>query len=261
MESRLPTIIAGPCSMESLGLLRDVAAEVSMKCNELGFNFVFKSSFLKANRSSINSFAGPGIEAGVRHLEKIKEEFNCEVTTDVHEADQVAPLRHVVDMFQIPALLSRQTPLILAASETGKKINIKRGQFMAPWSINGPITKAKSAGAGEVIVTERGTMNGYDDLVVDYRTLVFAKQYGVSAGFDGTHSTQSPSSRGDYSGGRPEFIQPYVRAAVAVGVDYIFLETHPNPIEALSDGDCMLPLEDFGQTLTQISQLSRTISP
>lgn len=253
---KLPAIIAGPCAMESLGLMKEVAAEALQVCTELGFDYIFKSSFQKANRSQKDSFQGPGLETGVKYLESIKSEFGCKVTTDVHEVWQIQPLTEVLDVFQIPALLSRQTPLISSAAATGKAINIKRGQFMAPWKIDGPIGKAKEAGASEIIITERGSMNGYEDLVVDFRTLVLARERGVSAGFDGTHSTQTPASKSDRSGGRPEFIDPYVRAATAIGVDYIFLETHPEPADAKSDGDCMLPLSQLKNTLVQIKALS-----
>lgn len=250
--SSLPTVIAGPCSMESLEVMRTVAAQMSEITFDLGFNYIFKSSFKKANRSSGSSYRGPGIEQGKDWLNSIAHEFKCQVTTDIHEVADATFLAETVDVLQIPALLSRQTELIEAAGRTGRVVNIKRGQFMAPWKVQLAADKAIRAGAADVIITERGSMNGYDDLIVDFRTLVEARKFGLKAGFDATHSVQKPTLLDTSSGGNPEYIEHFARAAAVIGVDYLFFETHPNPSGALSDGTCMIPLNRMRETLESI---------
>ena len=249
------TVIAGPCAMESYNLMLEVADQMNNLCGEFGFNYVFKSSFSKANRSSKDSYRGPGIEQGREWLLRLRNETGIRTTTDVHEIWQVDELGDAVDIFQIPALLSRQTELIEAAGASRKSVNIKRGQFMAPWNVRLAIEKATFAGAHEVIVTERGTMNGYDDLVVDFRTLLEARKAGARAGFDATHSVQRPTREGASSGGNPEYIKPFALAATAIGVDYLFFETHPRVEEALSDGTCMLPLSSMRSTLNNVAKV------
>ena len=252
----LPTIIAGPCAMESYELMHEVAVHMTQLSGDLGFKYVFKSSFEKANRSSVNSFTGPGIYAGIRLLSRLKDDLGVATTTDIHEPNHAKLLSDVVDIIQIPALLSRQTALIVAAGETQRVVNIKRGQFMAPWKIHLLLEKMRSVSDRELIITERGSFNGYEDLIVDFRTLIESRALGVSSGFDATHSVQRPSSRESDSGGSPEYIPFFASAAAAIGVDYLFFETHPDPSCALSDGACMLPLQEMERVLKQVKAVA-----
>ncbi len=238
-------IIAGPCAIESEGLLMTVAGklkEFESKFKEV--EFVFKSSFDKANRSSINSFRGHGMEFGLKALRKVKEEFGLKITTDIHESWQAEPVAEVVDIIQIPAFLCRQTDLLLSAAKTGKPVNVKKGQFLAPWDTKNIVEKLKFGGATDIYLTERGVSFGYNNLVVDFRSLPIMSQYAKVI-FDATHSVQLPGGMGNKSGGQREFAFPLMRAAVAVGCDGIFMETHPNPDEALSDGPNQIPLSDL----------------
>ena len=239
------TLIAGPCAIES----EDILLRVGEKLKGIAEKFpdlrvVFKSSFDKANRSSINSFRGHGIEFGLRALRKVKEEFGLELTTDIHESWQAEPVADVVDIIQIPAFLCRQTDLLLAAARTGKPVNVKKGQFMAPWDMKNVVEKLKFGGATDIYLTERGASFGYNNLVVDFRSLPIMSQFAKVI-FDATHSVQLPGGMGNRSGGQREFAFPLARAAVAVGCDGIFMETHPNPEEALSDGPNQIPLKDL----------------
>ncbi len=245
-------IIAGPCVIESEDVVLRVAEELSkLSVDFPEFDFYFKSSFDKANRSSVKSFRGPGLEEGLRVLERVKEEFGLKTTTDVHETWQVEPTSQVVDMLQVPAFLSRQTDLVLACAKSGKPVNVKKGQFMAPWDAKNVVEKLKVGGAVDYYITERGVSFGYNNLVVDFRSLVIMSQF-TKVIFDATHSVQLPGGAGDRSAGQREFILPLIRAAVAVGCDGVFMEVHPNPDQALSDGPNMLPLRELRRTLETI---------
>ena len=238
-------IIAGPCAIESEGVVLTAAEkirELQERFKEV--EFVFKSSFDKANRSSIHSFRGHGLKFGLKVLRRVKEDLGLKVTTDIHESWQAEPVGEVVDIIQIPAFLCRQTDLLLAAAKTGRPVNVKKGQFMAPWDMRNVVEKLKVGGAREIYLTERGTTFGYNNLVVDFRSLPIMSRFARVI-FDGTHSVQIPGGMGDRSGGQREFAFPLMRAAVAVGCDGIFMETHPNPEEALSDGPNQIPLSDL----------------
>jgi len=242
-------LIAGPCVIESEDLCRQVAAEVKSICADLGLGYVFKASFDKANRLSISSFRGPGLEKGLEVLSHIKSEFGLPVLTDIHEAWQAKPVAEVVDVLQIPAFLCRQTDLVVAAAKTGKPLNIKKAQFLAPWDMQNIIEKARSAGNESVMLTERGTTFGYGNLVVDMRSLAVMRGFGCPVVFDATHSVQKPGGLGTATGGDREFVPCLVRAACAVGIDALFLEVHPEPERGLSDAATMLPLTHLKSTL------------
>jgi 2-dehydro-3-deoxyphosphooctonate aldolase (KDO 8-P synthase) len=245
-------VIAGPCVIESLDLCRHIAREAKAICNDLGLPYVFKASFDKANRTSGSAFRGQGMEKGLEVLAAIKSEFGVPVLTDVHESDQCAPVAEVADILQIPAFLSRQTDLLLAAAETGRALNVKKGQFLAPWDTKNIVEKVTAAGNKNVLLCERGVSFGYNTLVVDMRALPIMRSFGQPVVFDGTHSVQQPGGQGTASGGQREFIPHLVRAAVATGsVDALFLETHPEPAKALSDAATQLPLTELRALLTQ----------
>ena len=239
------TLFAGPCVIESPGLCDEIAAAMQELCGKLGINYVFKASFDKANRTSVESYRGPGLEAGLATLAEIKAKYGLPVLTDVHETAQIAPLAEVVDVIQIPAFLCRQTDLLVAAGESGRTIKIKKGQFMAPGGMAHAVEKVKSTGNNKVLLTERGTTFGYGNLVVDMRGLEQMRELGVPVVFDGTHSVQLPGGQGHASGGQRQFVPTLVRAAAAVGIDGLFIETHPNPEVALSDGPNMIPLAEM----------------
>jgi 2-dehydro-3-deoxyphosphooctonate aldolase (KDO 8-P synthase) len=247
-------IIAGPCAIESEELVLEVGdklSELSKKFKE--FEFVFKSSFDKANRSSINSFRGLGLEKGLETLRSVKERFALKITTDIHESYQAEPVGKVVDIIQIPAFLCRQTDLLLAAAKTGKPVNVKKGQFLAPWDAKNIVEKLKVGGANAIYITERGTSFGYNNLVVDFRSLVIISRFSKVI-YDATHSLQLPGGRGTSSGGQREFVFPLLRAALSVGCDGIFMETHPNPDKALSDAPNQIPLSDLEFILEAIAE-------
>ncbi|HIP42593.1 MAG TPA: 3-deoxy-8-phosphooctulonate synthase [Aquifex aeolicus] len=253
-------IIAGPCAIESVDLVLKVGEELKKLQDKFkDVEFVFKSSFDKANRSSIHSFRGYGLEYGLKALMKVKEEFGLKVTTDIHESWQAEPVGEVVDIVQIPAFLCRQTDLLLAAAKTGKPVNVKKGQFLAPWDTKNIVEKLKFGGAQDIFLTERGTTFGYNNLVVDFRSLPIMKQYAKVI-YDATHSVQLPGGLGDKSDGMREFIFPLLRAAVAVGCDGIFMETHPKPEEALSDAATQIPLKDLEYLVEAILDLRNTAS-
>ncbi|MCP9916689.1 3-deoxy-8-phosphooctulonate synthase [Cyanobium sp. ATX 6F1] len=250
------TLIAGPCVIESPELVLSVAERVKAITDRLGITYVFKASFDKANRSSGGTFRGPGVEEGLEVLAEVKRRFGLPVLTDIHESQQAAPVAAVVDVLQIPAFLCRQTDLLLAAAKavegTGKVINVKKGQFLAPWDMAQVVTKLREAGVENLWLTERGSSFGYNTLVVDYRSLPQLKALGCPVIFDATHSVQQPGGRGSSSGGQREFVAPLARAAVAVGVDGLFLEVHPDPDKALSDGPNMVPLHRLEPLLEQL---------
>ncbi len=257
------TVIAGPCVVESSDHAMMMARECLARTKDAGLDFVFKSSFDKANRSSIKSFRGLGMEAGLEVLHKIKTDVGVPVLTDVHEVSQVDRVAEVVDILQIPAFLCRQTDLILAAVKTGKAVNVKKGQFLAPQDAGNIVTKARQAGCEKLLLTERGATFGYNNLVVDMRSFPIMRSFGVPVVFDVTHSLQLPGGLGDATGGQSEYIEFLARAGVACGVDAVFMEVHDCPERALSDGPNALPLDRMQSLLNilrDIHQLVRSMS-
>ena len=237
------TILAGPCAIESQEILNQTAAGLKRITEELGINFVFKSSFDKANRSSLDSFRGPGLEKGLEMLQTVKNKYNVPIVTDIHEPDQAAVVAQVADIIQIPAFLCRQTDLLVAAGKTGKIINIKKGQFLAPEQMSTLIKKVEDSGNSNILVTDRGTSFGYNNLVVDYRGISIMKEFGYPVVFDATHSVQLPGANGTCSGGDRRFVPPLAKAAMAAGADALFFEVHPEPDKALCDGANMIALD------------------
>jgi 2-dehydro-3-deoxyphosphooctonate aldolase (KDO 8-P synthase) len=236
-------VIAGPCVIENAESCLRHAERLARISRTAGVPIVFKSSFDKANRTSHDSFRGPGLDQGLKVLERVRRETGLAVLTDVHEPSQAATAAAVVDIVQIPALLSRQTDLVMAAAATGCVINLKKGQFLAPWDMKAVVAKAESRGNRRILVTERGFSFGYNNLVTDMRALVILRSFGYPVVFDATHSVQLPGAGGERSGGQREFVAPLARAAVAVGVDAIFMEVHEDPDRALSDGPNSYPLD------------------
>jgi 2-dehydro-3-deoxyphosphooctonate aldolase (KDO 8-P synthase) len=254
------TVIAGPCVIESQDHAMMMARECLQRAHAAGLDFVFKSSFDKANRSSVKSFRGLGIEAGLEILEAIKNELKVPVLTDVHDTAQVDEVARVADVLQIPAFLCRQTDLISAAAQTGRALNIKKGQFLAPQDALNIVEKAQAAGAKRVMLTERGVSFGYNNLVVDMRSFPIMKEFGVPIIFDATHSLQLPGGLGHATGGLAQYIEPLARAGVACGVDGVFMEVHDAPERAPSDGPNMLPLERMGPLLEMLRDVHNLIS-
>jgi len=252
-------LIAGPCVIESEALCWEVAEYLSELTRALKIPFIFKSSYDKANRSSLNSFRGPGLRKGLEILGRIKEKMGIPLLTDVHRFEEVEPAAQVIDVLQIPAFLCRQTDLVLAVARTGKAVNVKKGQFLAPWDIGNIIEKIESCGNYSILLTERGTAFGYHNLVADMRALVIMREKGYPVVFDATHSLQLPGGLGSSSGGQKEFIPALARAGAAVGIDALFLEVHPNPPEALCDGPNSLPLKELKPLLGQIIALDRLV--
>ena len=233
-----------------------MAERVAKIAADAGVPYVFKASFDKANRSSVNSFRGPGLKEGLRILGKIKAALNLPILTDIHEAAQAAPAADVVDILQIPAFLARQTDLLVAAGKTGLVINVKKPQFVSPADMKNVVEKIVSTGNTNIILTERGSSFGYQNLVVDFRGIPQMKKLGYPVVFDATHSVQLPGGQGHASSGQPEFIEPLARAAVAAGVDGIFIETHDNPAQALSDGANALPLAELPRLLARLKEIA-----
>ncbi len=254
-------LIAGPCVIESEGLILETAAQLKEITSELGMPFVFKSSFDKANRSSGDSYRGPGIEEGLRILQLVREQIGVPVLTDVHEDTPLDEVADVVDVLQTPAFLCRQTNFIQAVAATDKPINIKKGQFLAPWDMQHVVAKAKAAGNEQIMVCERGASFGYNNLVSDMRSLAVLRETGCPVVFDATHSVQLPGGQGASSGGQREFVPVLARAAVAVGVAGLFMETHPNPEKALSDGPNSWPLDKLRELLVMLQAIDRTVKP
>ena len=238
------TILAGPCAIESLDIMRETAEGLKKITEKLGINYVFKSSFDKANRSSITSYRGLGMEKGLELLAKIKAEFELPIVTDIHTPDQAAVAAEVADILQIPAFLCRQTDLLVAAAKTGKIVNIKKGQFLAPQQMNPLVKKVEEAGNNQIMLTDRGVSFGYNNLVSDFRAIPILKELGYPVVFDATHSVQMPGSNGDSTGGDRRFVPVLAKAAMAAGADVLFFEIHPNPDKALCDGANMLFLKD-----------------
>jgi 2-dehydro-3-deoxyphosphooctonate aldolase (KDO 8-P synthase) len=252
-------LIAGPCVIESEAHACSVAEKIARVASDCGMPYVFKASYDKANRSSLKSFRGPGLAEGLRVLAKIKKDFALPVLTDIHESAQAAPAAEVCDILQIPAFLSRQTDLLVAAAKTGRIINVKKAQFLSPWDMSNVVEKVSGAGNDKIILTERGASFGYNNLVVDMRAFPVMRKFGYPVVYDVTHSLQLPGGQGHASGGQPEFIETLARAGVAAGVDGIFLETHDNPSAALSDGANALPLSQLASLLERLKQVSELV--
>ncbi|GGL48107.1 3-deoxy-8-phosphooctulonate synthase [Sporolactobacillus putidus] len=252
-------LIAGPCVIESEDLVLKTADAIKKVTDHLGIPFVFKASYDKANRSSIYSRRGPGLEKGLEILSKVKEKIGVPLTSDIHEANQASPAGDVLDILQIPAFLCRQTDLLVAAAQTGKIINVKKGQFLAPWDMKNVITKLEEAGNTNIMLTERGASFGYNNLVVDMRSLPTMRSYGYPVIFDATHSVQIPGGNGTSTGGKREFVPYLSRAAVAAGVDAVFMEVHPDPDQAWSDGPNMVKLENLEETLKPLREIDAIV--
>jgi len=245
-------LIAGPCQLESLDHARMMAERIAEACAPTGTRFIFKASFDKANRSSVATMRGPGIDAGLEILGAIGEEFACPVLTDVHLPEQCAPAAEVCEVLQIPAFLCRQTDLLLAAGRTGRVINVKKGQFLAPWDMEHVAAKIASTGNENILLCERGTSFGYNTLVNDFRALPIMQRSGYPVVFDATHSVQQPGGQGTSSGGQREFAPVLARAAVAIGVSALFIETHQDPDNAPSDGPNMIPIDQMAPLIAEL---------
>ena len=252
-------LIAGPCVIESEGLVLDVAGRLKEMTGRLGIPFIFKASFDKANRSSRTSFRGPGIDAGLKALARVRVEIGVPVLTDVHEDTPLSDVAAVVDVLQTPAFLCRQTNFIVAVSSQGKPVNIKKGQFLSPWEMQNVVDKARSTGNAHIMVCERGFSFGYNNLVSDMRSLAIMRGTGCPVVFDATHSVQLPGGKGEASGGQREFVPVLARAAVAAGVAGIFMETHPDPAKALSDGPNAWPLDRMASLLATLKELDGAV--
>ena len=253
-------LIAGPCVIESRQMALDTAGKLKEICSELKINFIYTSSFDKANRSSGKSFRGPGMDEGLKILAEVKQQIGVPVLTDVHEEYEIAPVAAVVDVLQTPAFLCRQTDFIHAVAKCGKPVNIKKGQFLSPWDMKNVVDKAREASNSDnIMVCERGASFGYNNLVSDMRSLSVMRNTGCPVVFDATHSVQLPGGQGTVSGGQREFVPVLARAAVAVGVSGLFMETHPNPAKALSDGPNAFPLGHLKELLQTLKVLDETV--
>ena len=254
--------IGGPCVIESAELAEEVAGTLREVATRLGISFVFKASFDKANRTALDSYRGPGLDEGLKILAGVKEKCGVPVTADVHEVAQVGPAAAVLDILQIPAFLCRQTDLLVAAAQSGKAISLKKGQFLSPWDMAHAVGKVRAAGgAGRLMLIERGATFGYNNLVVDMRSFPVLRSLGCPVIFDATHSVQLPGGAGGSSGGQREFIPTLARAAVAAGIDGVFMEVHPDPARALCDGPNSMPLDQVEPLLRQLLAVHRTVTP
>ena len=245
-------LITGPCVIESEEQIMSIAKELKEITSQLGIPYTFKASFDKANRTSINGFLGPGIEEGMRILKRVKDELGLPICTDIHEAWQAEKAAEVADILQIPAVLCRQTDLLVAAAKTGKCINIKKAQFLAPWDMKNCVDKVRASGNDNVMLCERGTTFGYNTLVVDMTGIVELKKLGCPVAFDATHSVQKPGGKGNATGGNREMVEPLAKAALAAGADHLFMEVHPDPDHAKSDGPNMVPLGQMKPLLEKL---------
>jgi 2-dehydro-3-deoxyphosphooctonate aldolase (KDO 8-P synthase) len=252
-------LIAGPCVIESEDHAMLMAERLTEIATHARVPLIFKASYDKANRSSAQSYRGPGLVEGLRILKKIKERFDVPILTDIHDASQAAPVAEIADVLQIPAFLSRQTDLVVAAAMTGRVVNLKKGQFLSPWEMINVVEKVAKTGNDRIVLTERGACFGYQNLVVDMRAFPIMRKTGCPVVFDVTHSVQLPGGEGKSSGGQPEFIEPLARAGAAVGVDGIFLEVHENPSQALSDGTNALPLAELPALLGKLKQIAALV--
>ena len=255
MDKRKLMLIAGPCVIESEEVVMSVAKRIKEITDKLGVNYYFKASFDKANRTSINSFRGPGLEEGLRILKKVRDTYGLRIATDIHESYQADEISKVCDIIQIPAFLCRQTDLLVAAAKTGKLINVKKAQFLAPWDMKNVVEKIKHTGNKNIMLCERGTTFGYNTLVVDMTSLLEMKKFGYPVVFDATHSVQKPGGKGNSTGGNREYVEHLAKAALAVGADALFMEVHPDPDNALSDGPNMVKLDDFEHLLNKLIKI------
>ncbi len=253
-------VISGPCVIESEECCLEVGAALKATCEQLGLGYIFKASFDKANRTSIHSYRGPGLERGCEILASVKQKLGVPVLTDFHESHQAAPLAEVVDILQVPAFLARQTDLLAAGARTGLPINVKKAQFMAPWDMTQVVGKLRESGCEQILLTERGASFGYNTLVVDFRSLPQMRTLGHPVCYDVTHSLQQPGGQGTSSGATREFAPHLARAAVAVGVDALFLEVHPNPSEARSDAAAQLAIPEAQALLAQLAELHAVVN-
>lgn len=259
MNNKYFSLIAGPCVIESEEMVLDIAGKMKEITERLGIDYYFKASFDKANRTSISSFRGPGIEEGMRILKEVKDKFGLRIATDIHEPWQAKKAAEVADIIQIPAFLCRQTDLLVAAAQTGKIINIKKAQFLAPWDMRNVVNKVKESGNEKLMLCERGTSFGYNTLVVDMTGIVEMKKLGYPVVFDATHSVQKPGGKGDATGGNREFVEPLAKAALSVGADWLFMEVHPDPDHALSDGPNMVKLADLEEMLKRLIKVYQAV--
>jgi 2-dehydro-3-deoxyphosphooctonate aldolase (KDO 8-P synthase) len=252
-------LIAGPCVIESEAHATSLAERLGASTRELGVPFIFKASYDKANRSSVASYRGPGMKEGLRILANIKKRTGLPILTDVHSVEEVAPVAEICDVLQVPAFLSRQTDLLIAVGRSGRVANLKKGQFLSPWEMGNAAEKVANTGNDKIILTERGSSFGYQNLVVDMRSFPIMRKLGYPVVFDVTHSVQLPGADGKSSGGQPEFIEPLARAGTAAGVDGLFLEVHADPSKALSDGSNALPLAQFRPLLEKVLRLAAVV--
>lgn len=252
-------LLAGPCVIESEEMVLEMAEQMKTISEHLGVDYYFKASFDKANRTSIHSYRGPGIEEGLKILQKVKDAYGLKIVTDIHEPWQAEPVSMVADIVQIPAFLCRQTDLLVAAAKTGKVINVKKAQFLAPWDMRNVVTKLEESGNKNIMLCERGTSFGYNTLVVDMTGIQEMKQFGYPVVFDATHSVQKPGGKGDATGGNREYVETLAKAAVAAGADALFFEVHPDPDKALSDGANMVCLNDFEKMMKRIMKVYKAV--
>lgn len=248
-------LLAGPCVIESEEMILETAEKMRGIAERLGVDYYFKASFDKANRTSINSYRGPGIEEGLRILRKVKDTYGLKIVTDIHEPWQAEPVSKVADIIQIPAFLCRQTDLLIAAAKTERIINVKKAQFLAPWDMKNVVTKLEESGNRNIMLCERGTSFGYNTLVVDMTGIWEMKKFGYPVVFDATHSVQKPGGKGDETGGNREYVETLAKAAVAAGADALFFEVHPNPEEALSDASNMVYLKEFEGIMQRVMKV------
>jgi 2-dehydro-3-deoxyphosphooctonate aldolase (KDO 8-P synthase) len=253
-------LLAGPCAIQDETHALETAETLVSIAADAGVPFVYKSSYDKANRSSVRSYRGPGLREGLRILRRVRESFGCPVLSDVHEPGDVPAAAEVLDLVQIPAFLCRQTDLVLACAKSGRPVNVKKGQFVAPWDMQNVVEKLRSGGCDDVLLTERGASFGYNNLVVDFRGLRVMQGLGVPVIFDATHSVQLPGGQGTSSGGERQYVEPLARAAVAFGVDAVFMEVHEDPDHAPSDGPTMLPLARLPRLLRELRAIERTLA-
>jgi len=260
MDNKMFFLIAGPCVIENEKMVLQIAKEIKIITDELGIDYYFKASFDKANRTSIEAFRGPGLKEGLRILQKVKDMYGLKIVTDIHEPYQAESVSKVADVIQIPAFLCRQTDLLVAAAKTGKLINVKKGQFLAPWDMKNVIGKLESSGNKNIMLCERGTSFGYNTLVVDMTGLVEMKKFGYPVIFDATHSVQKPGGKGNATGGNREYVEYLAKAAVAVGVDGLYMEVHPEPDNAKSDGPNMVPLSELKTILEKLIKVHQAVN-